>query len=262
MQMRPSRVLKKLRSGQMVNCIKLNLLDPRISEMAGMCGFDCVWLDMEHVPNDWSVIENQIRSAKAYDVDTVVRVARGSYSDYVRPLEADATGIIAPHVMNLEEAKEIVWRTKFHPLGRRAIDGGGADGAYCMIDIEEYAKTANEQRFVIIQIEDPEALDDLDEMAKLPGLDMLFFGPADFSHGLGCLAQWDNPLIDQTRRRIAEVAKANGKYAITPGGPGNIDELIDMGYQFISMGADVVALGAYFKQMVAEFEQAKKRKNL
>ena len=256
MHMRPSKILKKLRSGQLASCVKINLADPRVTEIASMCGIDCLWLDMEHVPSDWSVIENQIRSAKVYDVDTLVRVARGSYSDYIRPLEIDATGIMVPHVMSLKDAKQVVWQTRFHPLGRRPIDGGNVDGAYCMIDYPEYIKTANEQRFVIVQIEDPEPLDELEEIAKLEGIDMLFFGPGDFSQGIGCPGQWDNPLIEQTRKRIAEVANANGKVAATVGSPANIGKLIDMGYRFISMGADVVALTAYFRQMVAEFQRA------
>ncbi|MCK4850981.1 MAG: aldolase [Phycisphaerae bacterium] len=257
MQMRPSKVLKKLRAGQLATCAKLNLADPRSAEIAAMCGFDCIWLDMEHVPSDWSIIENQIRAAKLYNVDTLVRVARGSYSDYLRPLEADATGIMVPHVMSLDDAKKVVWQTRFHPLGRRPLDGGNVDGAYCMIDLKEYIKTANEQRFVIVQIEDPEPLDELEEIAKLPGIDMLFFGPADFSQGIGTPGQWDNPLIDQTRRRIAEVANANGKFAMTPGAPDDIQKLVDMGYRFISSGADVVALWSYFKPIATALKDIK-----
>ena len=117
MNMRPSRVLKKLRSGQIASCVKVNLADPRVTEIAAMCDFDCVWIDMEHVPSDWHTIENQIRAAKNYDCDTLVRVARGSYSDYIRPLEADAAGIMVPHIMNLEDAKKVVWQTRFHPMG-------------------------------------------------------------------------------------------------------------------------------------------------
>ena len=129
MHMRKSKVLKKLRAGEIATSIKINLADPRVTEIAAMCGFDCVWLDMEHVPSDWNAIENQIRSAKVYDVDTLVRVPRGSYSDYIKPLEADAAGIMVPHLMGLEDAKKVVWQTRFHPIGRRAIDGGNADGA-------------------------------------------------------------------------------------------------------------------------------------
>ena len=133
MQMRPSRVLKKLRAGKVASCVKLNLADPRAAEIAAMCGVDCVWLDQEHVPNDSRDIENQVRAAKVHDVDAVVRVPRGSYSDLVHPLEMDATGIMVPHVMSLDDARRVVWQTRFHPVGRRPLDGGNADGAYCMI---------------------------------------------------------------------------------------------------------------------------------
>lgn len=255
MNMRPSRVLKKLRAGQVVSCIKINLADPRCTEIASMCGFDCLWLDMEHVATDWATVENQIRSAKIYDVDVMVRVARGSYSDYIKPLEADAAGIMVPHVMSLDDAKKVVWQTRFHPVGRRPVDGGNQDGAYCMIDFNEYIEAANEQRFVVIQIEDPEPLDELEEIAKLDGIDMIFFGPGDFSHGIGAPGQWDHPLVAETQRRVAKVARDNGKFAGIPGNLDNLPELIDMGYQFISAGADVVGLSDYFRKLVAGFKR-------
>lgn len=257
MQMRPSRVLKKLRAGEIVSCLKLNLADPRVTELAAMCDFDCLWVDMEHVPTDWFSVENQIRSAKNYDVDTMVRVPRGSYSDYIKPLEADAAGIMVPHLMSVEDAKKVIWQTRFHPIGRRPADGGNQDGAYCMIDFKEYIKTANEQRFITVQIEDPEPLDELEEIAKLNGIDMLFFGPGDFSHGIGAPGQADHPLVVEARKRIAKVARANGKFAGTTSSLDNLQELIDMGYNFISVGADVVGLSIYFREIVAGFKAIK-----
>ncbi|MCX6375088.1 MAG: aldolase, partial [Armatimonadetes bacterium] len=92
MNMRPSRVLRKLRNGEVAVCIKLNLADARAAELTAMFGFDCIWADLEHIPNDWSVVEQQIWAAKSYDVDVMTRVARGSYSDYIRPLEMDSAG--------------------------------------------------------------------------------------------------------------------------------------------------------------------------
>ncbi|OHB54620.1 MAG: aldolase [Planctomycetes bacterium GWF2_42_9] len=255
MKMRPSRVLKKLRDGKVVRCVKTNLADPRVVEIAGMCGFDCVWLDMEHVPSDWIGVENQIRAAKIYDCDAMVRVARGSYSSHIKPLEADASGIMVPHVMSFEDAKKIVWQTRFHPIGRRAVDGGNADGAYCLVDFNDYIKTANEQRFVVVQIEDPEPLNDLEAICDLPGIEIIFFGPADFSQGIGVPGKWDDPHIVQTRKRIAEIANKKGKVAGTVGKAGNLQELIDMGYRFINVGSDVVGLALYFKSLVAAFDK-------
>lgn len=252
--MRRSRVLEKLRAGKVVSSFKINCADARVVEIAAMAGYDSVWLCLEHVPNDLAVIERQIMAAKCHDCDTMVRVARGSYSDYIRPLELDAAGIMVPHVMSAADAKAVARMTRFHPVGRRPVDGGNADGGYCAVDFLDYLKQANEQRFVAIQIEDPEPLEELDAIASVPGIDMLFFGPGDFSHSIGAPAQFKHPRLLEARRRVAEVARAHGKFAGTPASPDNMDELVAMGYQFLSMGADVVALGQYCRDLAAKFE--------
>ena len=252
LKMRPSKVLKKLRAGEVVNCYKLNLADARAMEIAALAGFDCLWPDMEHVPNDYSVIEKGIWAAKCHDVDVMVRVPRGSYSDYIRPLEMDASGIMVPHIMSLADAKAVVRMTRFHPIGLRPVDGGNADGAYCGIEFTEYLKQANEQRFLVVQIEDPEPLAELDAIAALPGIDMLFFGPGDFSQSIGAPGVWDHPLLLETRRRVVEVARKHGKFAGTVGSTANRDELIAMGYQFLNLGADVVGLSQHCKSIMAE----------
>jgi|HigsolmetaAR203D_1030402.scaffolds.fasta_scaffold01030_9 2,4-dihydroxyhept-2-ene-1,7-dioic acid aldolase len=254
-QMRPSRVLAKLRAGEAVFCTKINLADSRVVEIAALSGFDCVWADMEHVATDWSALEKQILAGKAYGIDTIVRVAKGSYSDYIRPLELDAAGVMIPHVMSLDEAREVVRRTKFHPLGLRPVDGGNADGLFCNLDFNEYLRQANEQRFNIVQIEDPEPLGELEDIIRLPGLDMIFFGPGDFSQGIGAPGQMDHPKIIDTRRKIAELAVKHGKFAGTVGGLGNVRELLSMGYRFISVGADVVGLSQYFQQVMAKLSE-------
>lgn len=250
MKMRRSRVLEKMRDGQVATCVKMNLSDPRVAELSAMCGVDCIWMDMEHVPTDYQMVENIIRAAKAYDTDVLVRVAKGCYSDFLRPFESDAAGIMVPHLMSLEEAKKIVYFTKFHPVGRRPIDGGNADGAYCMVDVRDYMETANKERFVVVQIEDPEPLSELEEICALPGIDMIFFGPADFSQGLGTFCDTSDPRVDETRRLVAKTARRYGKFAGTVGSPATQDTLIEMGYQFINLGADVLSLTAYYSEIV------------
>ncbi len=256
MQMRPSRVLRKLRTGETVLSFKTNLADARVVEIAANAGFDCVWTCMEHVPNDLSVIEQQVWAGKAHDTDIVVRVPRGSYSDYIKPLEMDAAGIMVPHCMSADDARAIVDMVRFHPIGRRPCDGGNADGAYCGIPFADYVRQANEQRFVILQIEDPEPMDEIDKIAAVDGYDMLLFGPGDFSHALGVPGQMNDPRIADARRRIAEVARAHGKFAGTVGSPDNLAELLDIGYQFVNVAADVVGLlnycGDTFRRCVLE----------
>lgn len=256
MNMRKSKVLKKIREGKTAFCTKLNLGEPSIAEIAAMSGFDCIWIDMEHVPSDYAVVENIIRAAKIYDCDVLTRISKtGGYSDIIRPLEADSTGIMVPHLMSSEEAKQVVYYSKFHPIGRRPLDGGNADGKYCLVDGLDYMTEANEERFTVIQIEDPEPLAELEEICALPGIDMIFFGPADFSQGIGKPCVFDDEQLLSARKKVAETARKYGKIAGTVGGVANSKELISEGYNFISIGADVVALAAYFKDITDAVEK-------
>ena len=179
----------------------------------------------------------------------------GIYSDYIRPLEADATGIMVPHVFTAEEARNIVRMTKFMPVGRRPIDGGNADGHYCMTPVEEYVESANRERFVMIQIEDPEPMEQLDDICAVEGIEIVFFGPADFTHGSGLLPEYSHPDVVSARRRVAEVARKHGKWASTMASVDNVEEIMDEGYQFLNVGADVVALGDYFRNIRVGLEK-------
>ena len=115
-----------------------------------------------------------------------------------------------------------------------------------MIDANEYMHDANNERFTVVQIEDPEPLDELEEICALPGIDMIFFGPADFSQGIGHPNDFANPNVLDTKKRVAECARRHGKFAGTVGSANNFDELVDMGYTFINTGSDVRALAIYF----------------
>ncbi|MFW6146440.1 MAG: HpcH/HpaI aldolase family protein [Planctomycetota bacterium] len=247
--MRPSRTLARMRAGGVATCVKCNTADPRIVDLIGRFDFDAVWLCMEHVPGSIDVVERQIMAARANDLDSVVRVRRGSYSDLTVPLEADAIAVMVPHVTSAEQAREVVSSTKFHPVGRRPWDGGNADGAYGMLAPAEYHRQANAERFTILQIEDPEGIDALDAIAAIEGYEMLLFGPVDYSQGLGCPGALDDPRIAEARRRVAEAARAHDKFAGTVGSPETIDALAAMGYQFINLGSDVLGLGDYVRRL-------------
>ena len=252
MNMRKSRVLTKLRAGEVVSCFNVHF-DPQASEIAALAGFDCLWIDTEHMAKDWSVVQSHVWAAKGYNVDVMVRVPRGSYSDYIKPLELDAAGIMVPHIMGLEDARHVVHWTRFHPVGRRPLDGGNADGAYAQMPYSDYMPQANDQRFVVLQIEDPEPLDELDAIAALDGIDMLFFGPADFSQGIGAPGQWDHPKLQEARRRVAEAAVRHGKFAGAPASLDTMDEMVALGYRFLALGADVLGVGDYCNRLINGF---------
>jgi 4-hydroxy-2-oxoheptanedioate aldolase len=253
MDLRPSRMLRELRAKKAPTCFKLNLGDPRILELCGLAGVSAIWICNEHVSNDWFNLENQIRAAKLYDVDTIVRVERGSYSDYVKPFESDATAIMVPHVQTADEARHIVEMTRFQPLGRRALDGGNTDGRYCQIPMDQYMAHSNSERVIIFQIECPVALENVEAIAAVPGYDMLLFGPGDFSHLIGKPGQVNAPEVVAARKRVGAAAKKFGKYAMAPGMMAPRAVLEAEGYGVFTLGADVLGLGEYFKAQLAAF---------
>ncbi len=246
-----------MRNGETINCFKFNFDGHRVAQMVAMMGFDCLWTDMEHTPNGLDLIERQVLAAKANDMDIIVRVSRGDYSDLIHPLEMDASGIMVPHVMTADQAREIARMTKFHPIGRRPVDGGNADGAFCLGNFVEYTQFVNANRFVIIQIEDPEAMEELEEICAVDGIDMIFYGPGDFSHALGVPGQMQHPKVVEARIKIAECARRNGKLAGTTGSPELFPEYTKMGYNLINIGADVHAINAYGRDLLERMSKVK-----
>lgn len=248
MNNRSSRIRNLLRQNQLPTVLKINLSDPRVIEIAGLSGIDAVWLCNEHVPNDWIGLESQIRAARVHNIDSLVRIGRGSYSDYIRPFEAGATGIIVPHVASAAEARQIVEWARFYPLGKRALDGGNIDGNFCLMTIEDYISHSNRECLIILQIESPEALEQVEEIAAVPGFDGLLFGPGDFSHRIGKAGQLNDDAVVDARQRVAIAAQKHGKFAMTAGLIAPLPILLSEGYRVLGIGADVVALTGYIKQ--------------
>ncbi len=255
-QMRPSRILRRIREGKVARVLKLNTNDAKVAEIFAASQPDALWACQEHVSGTMESIEHQIRSAKIHDVDTIVRVARGSYSDYVRAFEADATALMVPHVMNTDDARKVRDMTKFAPLGKRALDGGNNDAQYTRVGLTDYLEQANRERFALYQIEDPEAMDHLEAIAEMDGVDCIFFGPGDYSLALGVPGQLQHPDIKAARQRIAEVTRKHGKMAATVCGRDQIKDYAEMGYNILSVGADVVALAQYADASMEAFDKA------
>jgi 4-hydroxy-2-oxoheptanedioate aldolase len=256
MKLRSSRVLRRLRAGGTASTLKINLSDPRVVELAGLSGADAVWLCTEHVPNDWLMLENQIRAARVHEMDSLVRVARGSYSDYLRPLEADATGIIVPHVASADEARQIVEWVRCFPVGKRPMDGGNVDGQFCQVPLPDYIHHTNTERLIVLQIESPEALEHVEEIATVPGFDLFLFGPGDFSCRIGKPGQLHAPEVVAARKRVASAALKHGKHAMAAGPVAPFAQLFDEGHRVFNLGADVIGLSDHFRSRVGGFETA------
>ncbi len=260
--MRKSKTLAKIRNGEWALSTAVAVGGSRVAELAGYVGFDCLWLDMEHKPVSQTEIFHMIMGARASGTDCLVRVRKQGYLDYFRALEDGAAGIMVPHVKSAEEAREIVRNAKYPPLGKRGMDFASADSRYMFDDGNQEAMDfANRETFVMIQIEDKEALDELDEIAAVPGIDAFFVGPADLSSSLGVFGESNSPVMQQAIEKVAAAAKKNGKWWGLPvGSPELAQKYLDMGASFINYSSDLGAILREFERSYKEFCTLKPKK--
>jgi len=259
--MRKSRVLREQRAGALSSCVKINLNSPGIIEVAGLAGFSAVWVCQEHGASEWNQIEHYVRAAKAHDVDVIVRVSKGSYSDYVKVFECDAAGIMVPHVTSAKEAAAIVEMLRFQPLGLRAVDGGSADGGFGFVPMADYLAQSNAEKFIIIQIESPEGLEAVEEIAAVEGFDFLLFGPGDFTHRIGKIPGNPEPATISARNRVEAAVLKSGKRGFAVAAPGTPQELKEKGYGIVNLTSDALTLGNAWTHLVKEFGAAESLDN-
>jgi 4-hydroxy-2-oxoheptanedioate aldolase len=235
-----SRALQKLHSGGFVRIINVSRVsDPWLVELAGWTGFDVIWLDMEHRNFDYGMIDPMSLACRATSIDLMVRVLKTGYSAPMRALEFGANGLMIPHVRSVAEAREWVEWTRFPPLGKRGFDGAGVDASYSLAEPVEYMCHANRETFLLLQIEDKEALDCVEEIAAVEGVDMLFIGTCDLSISLGVPMQTEHTIVRKAIERCARAAENAGKWWGLPTENSRIaQEMLDMGARLITCGSD------------------------
>lgn len=253
--MRTSRVLEKIRRGERSLGVTLHLTDPSLFEMAGLMGFDAVWMDMEHHFYSLERAAEAMRAARVGGMDVIARPARGEFARLSRMLEAGATGIMYPRCESAEEAAEVVRWAKFAPLGRRGFDGSNPDVPYLLSPLTEYLRQANEETFLIIQLEDPEAVARAEAIAAVPGVDMLMLGPGDFSILSGIPFQFDHPAVTAAQEQLAQAAaKAGKRWAATCGSLEQARRMYDLGASLVFHGCDIVFVKNGLEQMRESFQ--------
>lgn len=209
--MRPSTVRRRWRQGRCAFGVAMLSIDPAIAEMVSLMGFDFIWVDLEHSWRSLETAGNLMRAARVGAADVLARPAKREFMRMGRVLEAGAAGIMYPRCDNADEAAEVVRYMKFPPDGDRGLDGAGADVPYAAMDVEPYARAANETTWLLVQVEDPAALEQVEQIARVPGVDGVFFGPGDFGMRAGIPGRFDHPIIKDAARRVAAATRAAGK---------------------------------------------------
>ena len=253
--MRISKTLARLRDNELVRICGLGHFLPSYIRHAAHFGFDCIWLDLEHrVMNDREV-QSLLTFCHLYDIDCMVRPPTLEKTRLYRYFEDGAAGLMIPHVSTPEKAEMLAQAVKFPPLGDRGIDGAGLDSDFYLRGGEGYTDRANAETFLVVQIETPEAVDNVHEIAAVPGVDGMFVGPGDL--GLRLKHDGSGMTLDSAMDRVAEAAKNHGKaWGCPAGSVGQISDLHNRGARLLAHGGEFMAIMNMLKDSAANFETA------
>ena len=253
--MRKSKTLAKIRAGQPVRMCALGHFFPAFIAHAANAGFDCIWFDLEHRAMDTREVQAMLAYFHLYDIDCMLRPPTLEKTRLYRYLEDGATGLMVPHVSTAEKAQMLANAVKFPPLGDRGLDAAGLDSNFMLGSLEEYVDAANRETFLVVQIETPEAVANVDQIAAVPGVDGMFVGPGDL--GLRIRRTETELTLDDAFAQTAKAAEQHGKAWGCPAGTLNdIKRLRQQGAQLLAHGGDFRAMMECLDQCAKNLDQA------
>lgn len=235
--MRPNPVLDTWRSGGQTIGGWLSSDSTLTAEVMGHLGFDWVCIDLQHGASESSDVVPMLQALSNTETVPFVRVRWNEPSLIMRVLDAGAMGVIVPLVNNREEAERAVWAMRYPPVGGRSSGPFRA----AMYGGENYAAEANDNIALVVMIETTEALENLDDILSVDGIDAAYIGPSDLAYGIGLTPTGDNhdPKHVETVHAIYDACKRNG---VAPGvHTGSVEftkRWLDHGFQMVMLGAD------------------------
>jgi 2-keto-3-deoxy-L-rhamnonate aldolase RhmA len=223
------------------------------AEVISDSGFDWILLDTEHSPNE---IPDLVTQLQAIQRGTATPIIRPAWNDAVlakRALDIGAQTLLFPYVQNVEEAKRAVASTRYPPQGIRGVSIAARASRYGRVP--GYLTKANDEICVLVQVETRTALDQLEAIARVEGVDGVFIGPSDLAASLGHLGNPQHADVQKTMQDAAKRLKAIGKPAgILTGNEEEARRYIDWGYQFIAVGADIGLLARHADALAKKFK--------
>lgn len=241
--MRPSLIRTRLRQNLPARIACMYYPTAMMPAHAAKAGFDALWLDAEHNTWDRRELQRLISLHHLANIDCIVRTGSRNATDLYHLLEDGATALMIPLVNTADDAAALAQAVKFPPLGQRGLDGAGIDNDFYLPGTVTYPAAANAETLLILQIETPEALTNLDAIAGTRGVDGLFIGPGDLALRLGCPLDWNNQELTNAEDAVAATA---AKYGIAWGRPaGNAEQISRVakkGGKLIAHGSDFGAV--------------------
>lgn len=251
--MRTSKTLARIRNNETVRMCALGHFIPAYVRHAAHFGFDCIWLDLEHRLISEREVQSLLAFAHLSDIDIMLRAPTLEKTGLYRYLEDGAAGLMIPHVSTPEKAAMLVDAVKFPPIGNRGIDGAGLDSDFLIDDYETFPDRANEETFLVVQIETPEAVANVDAIAATPGVDGMFVGPGDL--GLRLKHETNDLTLESAFEQVAAAAARHGKaWGCPVATKEDLQKRRSQGGQLLAHGGEFRALMDMLEASAAAFD--------
>ena len=247
---------RMLREGQKASGAWLQLASPMTAEIMSQAGFDCLIIDMEHGPGDLMTLVAQQQAMNGTGCVPLVRTPWNDFVAVKRILDAGAFGILFPHINTRSDAEAAVRSCKYPPEGIRGVAGSPRAAGYGK-NTGDYLARANKQMLIIAAIETTEAVNNLDQIVAVSGIDGIFIGPMDLSTSMGHLGNPAHPDVQAVIETIERKTLRADKILSTFTDDWEQAQICyEKGYQLVTLMADGTALGKLSSDLVGKFKKA------
>jgi 2-keto-3-deoxy-L-rhamnonate aldolase RhmA len=250
-----NRVKALLKAGKPAIGVAMVLPSPPAAEILAQAGFDWLWIDMEHAALNLETAHRMIQATQGTETVPIVRVGWNLHWLAKPVLDMGAMGVIMPQVNSKQEAVDAVQALRYPPEGVRGLFPGLAALRWGL-SVPEYLKIANNEIIAILLIEHIEAVNHIDEILTVPGIDVVFVGPGDLSASMGLLGQTTHTRVEEAAQKVLAAAKRAkvpaGIMAVTPD---DANRRIQQGFQFILVGMDMGFLTSGAKGILGQIKR-------
>lgn len=260
--MRTNWMKKKLSEGKPVIGTWNTMTTPLVTRVLAASGFDFVVLDFEHGPMDLSVVHAAVSAAESYQCSVITRVPENAAWMVLQSLDQGSHGIMVPHIDTEEDTKKLVEYSKYAPIGNRGFTPFTTAGEFTALNIQKHSEMANDFTLNCVIIESLEGLNNVEKIASIPNIDVVYFGAYDLSHALGFSGQTRHEKVVSKIKEAVQVVNKHGKAAggFVAMSPEDIDWLLNMGMKFITYEVDSHLIHRPAQQITSWFHQEKTAK--
>lgn len=255
MELPKNRFKQGLATGKPQYGLWLGLPDNSAAEIAAVAGFDWLLIDGEHAPFDLRTIMSHLQAIAPYDVAPIVRCVEGDTALIKQLLDIGAQTLLVPMVETAEQAKQLVKAVSYPPEGIRGL-GTSLARAARWNQVPGYLKKANAEICLLVQVETASALENLDAILEVEGVDGVFIGPSDLSASMGYVGDAGNPVVVKAINNGLNKIRAAGKYAgLLCLEPSLTSDYIKEGANFVGVGVDTMILAQETRKLAQSFKE-------